>query len=177
MWQCFLKCRSSGTLCHWLKAVYWWTPANHQVFLYHIVKPVFVLYYKTVFYLQEILYFVCYIILKYFFKLLIIIFKEINTSDSTKILAWKKKSRLNNFNFWKWVETDLYPKNYESKTKTSSLYQQKKSLFGLQFIFETLYLVDFTNVQHCFYSSLLQRNAHFVLFYEWNREPFFQLRS
>lgn len=89
----FLKCRSSGTLCHWLKAVYWWTPANHQVFLYHIVKPVFVLYYKTVFYLQEILYFVCYIILKYFFKLIIIIFKEINTSDSTKILACIKKNQ------------------------------------------------------------------------------------
>lgn len=54
----------------------------------------------------------------------------------------------------------------KAKQKLQVYTNRKKSPFGLQFIFETLYLVDFTNVQHCFYSSLLQRNAHFVLFYE-----------
>lgn len=87
----FLKCRSSGTCATGLKLS---TGERRQIkFFVSYGETIFVLYYKTVFYLQEILYFVCYIILKYFLKLIIIIFSEINTSDSTKILACIKKNQ------------------------------------------------------------------------------------
>lgn len=152
----FLKCRSSGTCATGLKLS---TGERRQIkFFVSYGETIFVLYYKTVFYLQEILYFVCYIILKYFLKLIIIIFSEINTSDSTKILACIKKNHDKIILIFEsgWKQT--FTRKIRKAKQKLQVYtrQQKKNPFGLQFIFETLHLVDFTNVQQILSFLFLQ---------------------
>lgn len=126
----------------------------------------------------------CNIILKHFLKLIIIILIKSTLHTQKNNFGMNKKNEDKIILIFEsgWRQT-YTRKIRKAKQKKNQVYtNMKKNNLWLAFyvsVNRILHLVDlptFNNYCHfCFYSSLLQRNAHFVWFYEWNRELFFSI--